>query len=199
MNNKLILHIPHASAKIPFKDGYLVGENELQQEILKLTDWHTDELFESRDDLVIKAPFSRVFCDVERFADDDKEVMAKYGMGVLYEKSDEGFSLRAIDKSLRQKIMIHHYYPHHTRLYVMVNSQLQKYGTALLLDCHSFPDKPFNRDLDQSPNRPDFNIGTHEIHTTQKLIDFSIDFFKTKGYSLVSINLMQALLCPMHL
>jgi hypothetical protein len=43
-------------------------------------------MFDSDQDDKIIAPFSRIFCDVERFSDDELEVMAKSGMGVLYEK-----------------------------------------------------------------------------------------------------------------
>ena len=39
---------------------------------------------------MIIAGFSRIFCDPERFTDGTQEIMAQYGMGVLYEKSDEG-------------------------------------------------------------------------------------------------------------
>ncbi len=88
--NNLILHIPHSSIIIPFKEGYSVSDVIINQEILKLTDWYTDDLFENEKDISIKTPFSRIFCDTERFSDDSQEVMAKYGMGVLYEKTDTG-------------------------------------------------------------------------------------------------------------
>ena len=87
---KLVLHIPHSSIEIPLLDGYVSSHDEIQQEIIKLTDWYTDDLFDSQVDDKIVTPFSRIFCDVERFADDDLEVMSKFGMGVLYEKFDNG-------------------------------------------------------------------------------------------------------------
>ncbi|QIA06473.1 N-formylglutamate amidohydrolase [Draconibacterium halophilum] len=64
---QLILHIPHASTQIPDYTGFLLSSEALQEEILKLTDWYTDELFANKRDEAIIAPFSRVFCDVERF------------------------------------------------------------------------------------------------------------------------------------
>ncbi len=70
MNNRVILHIPHSSTKIPVTDGYIVDNETLKNEILKLTDWYTDELFYSEYDIMIKADFSRIFCDPERFVDD---------------------------------------------------------------------------------------------------------------------------------
>ena len=42
--SQLILHIPHSSISIPLKDGYVVNDDVLNLELLKLTDWHTEDL-----------------------------------------------------------------------------------------------------------------------------------------------------------
>jgi N-formylglutamate amidohydrolase len=179
-----ILHIPHASTTIPFAEGYVVSMNTLDQEILKLTDWYTDDLFAQEDSIVVKADFSRIFCDVERFADDKQEIMAQKGMGVLYEKADNGSVIRYVNPALRSKILENFYWPHHKRLNQEVNEQLQSHGKALIIDGHSFPSTPFVRDLDQTPDRPDFNIGTDPYHTPDNLVEASNKFFHEKGYSL---------------
>ena len=85
---QLILHIPHSSVKIPLLNGYIINDALLTSEILKLTDWYTDDLFHSGNDIMVTADFSRLFCDPERFSDDKQEIMSQYGMGVLYEKTD---------------------------------------------------------------------------------------------------------------
>jgi N-formylglutamate deformylase len=180
----LILHIPHSSTRIPLREGYCVSNEILNQEILKLTDWYTDDLFENEIDYSIKAPFSRIFCDTERFSDDDKEVMAQFGMGVLYEKTDNGEPLRSLTHELRKHILDNYYWKHHNRLSESVRLQLQQFDSATIVDCHSFPQIPIIRALDKSDFRPDFNIGTDAFHTPQKLIDLSIDFFNKKGFSL---------------
>lgn len=160
-------------------------DNEsLDKEILKLTDWYTDDLFYSEDDEMIKAEFSRIFCDPERFADDQQEVMAQFGMGVLYVKSDDGEIIRNVTFELRERILTEYYWKHHQRLSKAVNNQLEQFGTALILDCHSFPGNPLNRDLDKTPNRPDFNLGTDAFHTPKHLIDTSIAFFEKTGFTL---------------
>lgn len=181
---KLILHIPHASATIPLRDGYCVSDKILDQEILKLTDWYTDGLFENAIDHSIKAPFSRIFCDVERFSDDSQEIMAQFGMGVLYTKTDEGEEMRKISPELRTRVLNEFYWQHHKKLTVVVGKQLEQFDKALIVDCHSFPQKPINRALDKASFRPDFNIGTDAFHTPKKLIDASTTFFNDKGYSL---------------
>jgi N-formylglutamate deformylase len=180
---RVTLHIPHSSVKIPFTDGYIVDSKTLEKEILKLTDWFTDDLFCSEDDVTVKADFSRIFCDVERFADDSQEVMAQYGMGVLYEKSDDGETIRKVNSELREKVLNSYYWKHHEALSKAVNDQLQAFGKALIIDCHSFPSLPHKRDLDQNSNRPDFNIGTDPFHTTKELIDLSVNFFKKSGHA----------------
>jgi len=178
---KLILHIPHSSSKIPDKKGFVINNNLIEAELNKLTDWYTDELFDSPDDITIKADFSRIFCDPERFSDDSQEIMSEYGMGVLYSKTDTGLTMRNIDTNLRNQILEDYYFPHHDRLNKAVKEQLDKFGYALIVDCHSFSDIPFLRDVNKSPNRPDINIGTDEFHTPNLIKDFSISYFETKG------------------
>lgn len=181
---QLILHIPHSSTLIPSYEGYCLDGERLEQELLKLTDWHTDDLFESSDDVTIRAEFSRIFCDVERFSDDEQEVMAKLGMGVLYTKTDTGEDMRRVTDEMRSQCLAQYYWPHHQRLSKAVNESLMQSDKALIVDCHSYSDVPFMRDLDQNPVRPDFNIGTDKFHTPENLVFISVQFFKDQGYSL---------------
>ena len=157
---KLILHIPHSSSNIPLLDGYISDVFKIKTEIIKLTDWYTDELFDSENEIKIIAPFSRIFCDVERFVNDDKEIMSKVGMGATYELFDDGALLRKLTPKLREIIIKDYYLKHHKALNEEVDRQLRQYGKVLILDCHSFSSTPFIRDMNKITNRPDFNIGT---------------------------------------
>lgn len=180
---KLILHIPHSSTIIPFYECFVLSKSEIAGEIIKLTDWHTDEIFDSASDYKIVAPFSRLFCDVERFTDDSKEIMSKYGMGVLYEKTDCGRQLRNVSEEIRKKILNDYYYAHHNRFSKAVDEELAVSGKALIIDCHSFPDVPLKRDQDQEQNRPDICIGTDDFHTPVWLCEFTTDYFSSNGFS----------------
>jgi N-formylglutamate amidohydrolase len=161
----------------------VVSREVIDEEILKLTDWYTDDLFYFEDSISVKANFSRIFCDAERFSDDRQEVMAKFGMGVLYEKADDGTVIRKISKELRDSILSEYYWPHHEKLNKAVEKQLKANGKAMIVDCHSFPNIPFNRSLNTRMPRPDFNIGTDSFHTPNYLIELSKDFFEYKGYT----------------
>jgi N-formylglutamate deformylase len=183
----LILHIPHASTHIPTLEGFILSQADIDAEVRRLTDWYTDELFEYDQAKTVEAGFSRLFCDVERFADDSLEVMAKYGMGVLYTHTDDGRRLREVTSDLRERIFNEYYEPHHQQLEYEVEASLRTTQTAMIVDCHSFPDTPFKRDLDQSPSRPDINIGTDDFHTSVRLLTTTENFFLAKSLT-VGIN-----------
>ena len=142
---KLILHIPHSSIEIPDKDGFIVNDEILNQELIKITDWHTEDLYGNEKDIEVVAPFSRIFCDAERFADDSKEVMFQFGMGVLYSTLDSGEIMRNITPELRNKVLKNYYWKHHKNLSNKVTEQLKLNDECLIIDCHSFPKKPLNK------------------------------------------------------
>jgi N-formylglutamate amidohydrolase len=52
----------------------------VENEINLLTDWATDKIFDVVGTKKLIAPFSRIFCDVERFEDDFEELY-KVGRG----------------------------------------------------------------------------------------------------------------------
>jgi N-formylglutamate amidohydrolase len=180
---KLVLHIPHSSTTIPKVEGYIVSQSILNSEILKLTDWYTDDLFQNNIDKDVLAPFSRIFCDVERFSEDEKEVMSKFGMGALYTTLDNGEEMREVTTELRKLILDEYYWIHHNKLEKAVDDCLTDQNKCLIVDCHSFPNIPLERTLDKKPNRPDINIGTDSFHTPKHIVDISEKFFLDKGYS----------------
>lgn len=187
MLSKLILHIPHSSDEIPDKSGYVVNDDKLVEEVLLLTDWHTDDLFSFNKATLIKADFNRIFCDVERFANDEEEIMSQVGMGVTYTNCDDGKKLRKVSPDLKAKLLTDYYYPHHQQLTDVVENHLGLYNQALIIDCHSFSSVPFKRDLIQDKQRPDFCIGTDNYHTPRGLSVLASVGLKMLGYN-VEIN-----------
>ena len=181
----LILHIPHASLRIPDYSHYLLPPEEVDAEALYLTDLYTDELFlPAKSDAVIQADFCRVYCDVERFDHDALEPMSKFGMGATYVRCDDGRTLRDLSPTERDAIMQNCYYTHHERLTASVDSALASLGEARIVDCHSFPDPPLRCSQYQGDAKFDFNIGTDAFHTPLEWIEASVKFFADHGFRL---------------
>ncbi len=180
----IVLHIPHASTFIPpeYRDQFIISEEVLREAIRMMTDHFTDELFISGDDLKESAvvfPVSRICLDPERFIDDALEIMFKKGMGVIYSHSYDGSLIRReLTKVERSELLNKFYEPHHKRLETMVRERLKTDKKCLIIDCHSFPDKPLPYESDQSTDRPDICIGTDQFHTPQWLTDQIVTQFE---------------------
>lgn len=180
------LHIPHSSTLIPAEEigRFVLSENDLHAELVRITDWYTDELFDLSEDLVERLLFgySRLLVDPERFRDDIDEPMSHKGMGAVYSKTSHGFPLRSlISGDVRERLLGKYYDPHHLQLEEIVNRALNEHGRCLIIDCHSFPSNPLPCDLDQAPDRPDFCIGTDPFHTPDKLIALTKNRFARSG------------------
>ena len=196
MSCNLILHIPHTSTWITAvhcNDGVFLSNSYgafmmgLHAELLPMTDWYTDELFINGLGIPVVAPVSRIICDTERFRDDEKEPMAKIGMGACYTKThDLKFSYPWKDWH-REWVLKNIYDVHHRFLELSVERALGEHGKALILDCHSFSPIPLPYEPDQNPDRPDICIGTDLFHTPSALSSLAMRFFEDKGYS-VRVN-----------
>ena len=83
MPPQTILHIPHASTHIPDDVRFSLNPDELERELLLMTDRYTDALFALPRDVAVAVafPVSRLVVDPERFPDDAVEPMARKGMG----------------------------------------------------------------------------------------------------------------------
>ena len=173
----MIFHIPHASVDIPvdLRSSLLLDDQALDDELRATTDAHTEDLFGAHageDDTVITFPVSRLVVDPERFLDEMLEMMAWVGMGVIYTKTSGGDPLReypALDE--RDELIRRFYVPHHRQLNEAAGGELRSFGTAVVIDCHSFPSAPLPYEMDQDPDRPDICIGTHPFHTPPALTE----------------------------
>lgn len=181
----MILHIPHASDVFPIhlRNQFVLNDEELRQEQLRLTDAFTDELFAHPNAEIVIFPYSRLLVDVERFADDAREPMSKVGMGRFYMKTTEERTLRRALSPDEIKSLDGYYSEHHVKLTAAVEAELNGKGRALIVDCHSFPSIPLPCDQDQTQPRPDFCIGTDSFHTPPEIVDTLQTFLAGKGFS----------------
>ena len=189
----VILHIPHSSRRIPteIRDQFLLSKDDLELELNLMTDHYTDEIFKCDGIDGISSvvyPVSRLVVDPERFIYNDLEIMSGVGMGVIYEKTSSGEPLRMkLSDGERSSLIDTYYHPHHTRTTDAVSKAVSATGKCLIIDCHSFPERPLPYELDQDSDRPDFCIGTDEFHTPQKVLDKMVENFSSLGYK-VAIN-----------
>lgn len=181
-----IFHIPHSSFVIPenYLSDFSLSAEKLESEKIKMTDSYTDELFidcvTDHDEQII-FPVSRLLVDVERFSEDGKEPMAEIGMGMLYRSCHDLSELRssnAFGEELRKT-----YYDHHHEAFTdLVDKQLKSAGEALIIDCHSFPTKPWPYERNQTGNRPEICIGTDDFHTPSEIEVALTSAFRRQGF-----------------
>jgi N-formylglutamate amidohydrolase len=167
------------------RTSILLTDDALSAELLRMTDSFTDELFRLNPRVArsVVFPVSRLVVDPERFLDDSAEPMSGRGMGVVYTRTADGAALRgAVDEKTRRALVTAHYLPHHHRLTEAVEAAARRWGSCLVVDCHSFPSSPLPYELDQSPGRPEICLGTDAFHTPAPLAAVAVGLFRDAGF-----------------
>ncbi len=180
----ITLNVPHASLTIPDDIKFNLLPEEIKDEAKLMGDMYTDELFDEQKYIKsIKATVSRIVVDTERFTDDNIEVAAQYGMGVIYTRTHDKKILRDIP-SMQEKenLLSRFYYPHHQALNQSVEDNLNKYNKALIIDLHSYL---YTVDILGIGNKvtPDICIGFEDFHKHDKVLQDIIDFCKKNNLS----------------
>lgn len=190
----VVFHVPHSSTVVPsnVRTSLLLGDQALSNELLKMTDHYTDELFEPARAMFggawVRFPVSRLVLDPERFEDDLNEPMAAVGMGVIYTRTSDGLKLREEPSWEERSHLLDAYYrPHHRTLSAAVAEALTRSTKVLVIDCHSFPSEPLPYERDHSRTRPEICLGTDSYHSPPNLVDAARKAFSDQGLS-VAIN-----------
>jgi len=179
----ILVNIPHSSIYIPpeVKSRFLVSENDLQEELLRITDRYTEEIFACVAELggiSVVYNYSRLVLDPERFKDDKKEIMATKGMGVVYTKDSKGRKLREINEEEQNMLLQNIYDPYHKVITKEVEELLTKFEECLIIDAHSFPAIPLPYENSQKTKRPQICLGTDPYHSPEYLIEYVRNFFE---------------------
>lgn len=185
-NSFVVINVPHASTNIPKSETHYFNRKYLSHEITVMTDHYCDDLFDMGFEMNI-SPVSRLVCDMERFRNDEEEVMSKCGMGAIYTMTSDGKKLREMSKNHKQYLLTKYYDPYHKRFSQLVSEKLNKFGKCLIIDGHSFYPIPLPYELDQNEVRSDICIGTDSFHTPSGLTELLKCAFEKRGYS-VSVN-----------
>lgn len=176
---KTLLHIPHASLAVPqiFYSGLLISEEEFCRYNREMSDIGVEELFRDVEGERNIAPYSRLFCDVERYREDEKEPMAKYGEGVVYTHLYDGTEFH--DAAYRDEVL-RYYDAYHAKFNEAVSKLLAGDRELLILDCHSFSDKMASHFF--APPFPDVCIGIEKDHYDEGIVSKILSAIERKGY-----------------
>lgn len=167
---KVLLHIPHTSLKVPryFYKGLLISKEEFNRYNLIMSDVLIDEVFKHVKGKRIKAKCSRMFCDVEKFKDDNLEIMSKYGQGVIYTHTYNGVEFHKHDEKYKKKVY-KYYDRYHKRIDRIASSVLKNKDTLLILDIHSFSSRCASF-IKEEPF-PDICIGVEEKYYSKEILE----------------------------
>ena len=182
----IVLHIPHSSCFIlpEYRNLFYLNEEELEEEQLKMTDRYVDELFDLPFPKIV-FPVSRLLCDVERFREDAREVMAARGMGVCY-TGTSGLQPLKKNTGRYRRAMLKLYDRHHRQFEDLAEERLKAAGSCLIIDCHSFSSVRLPYEEPSEELRPDIcigvNRGSHRVDTA-----YFRRAFEKRGFS-VRIN-----------
>ena len=178
----IILHMPHVSLEVPdeFYDGLVISRNLFRKYNLEMTDLGVDELFKDYNYIKIIPKYSRLYCDVERFRDDEIEVMSKYGEGVVYTHAYDGVEFHMHDSDYKNKVL-EYYDSYHKDLDDITKRLLEEDDELLILDCHSFSDK-MAKHFFKEPF-PDICIGIEENYYNQDILNKIVSKIEELGYT----------------
>ena len=188
MKSNLLIHIPHSSTKLPyfFWKNTIISKKEIQKENIFISDYLVHKFIPKKNYRVLTFRYSRLFCDVERFKDNNKEKMSNYGMGAIYTHDSNKNNFIKYNSNYRNYVLKNYYDKHHNRLNNMVTNILRHHKYCYIIDLHSFSNllvkKLFNYD-----NCPDICIGTEDGFSDENLVNFTTNYFINNGYT-VKLN-----------
>lgn len=137
----VLIHVPHASMYIPehYRSTALIPQEELEEENRFMCDTGVLELIPPAfAENAVVFPYSRLYCDVERFRD-GSEPMEAYGMGYIYTRDSKGREMFRPSAEHRAEVSAI-YDRHHAELDRRAGEILREHGACLIIDLHSFSD-----------------------------------------------------------
>jgi N-formylglutamate deformylase len=187
----IIVHVPHASTRIPegVRRGITLDDATLARELLASTDHHTDAFVAGLEEehgggrlgpgdsggrvRVHVNGLSRLVVDPERFLDPEREVTEAVGRGAVYTRCVDGTLLRDDAaphwEEVRADLIARHFIPYHAQVDRLVAQMVADHGHCTLIDVHSYPREaqPYElaSGLDPAAPRPELCIGTDATHT----------------------------------
>ena len=178
----IIMHMPHVSLKVPkrFYKGLIISKDLFNKYNLEMTDLGIDIVSKDFKYKKIKSKYSRLYCDVERFKDDNLEIMSKYGEGVIYTNLYDGLLFHRHDNKYKNKVL-KYYDKYHKKLDIITKQLLKKDDKLLILDCHSFSDKMASHFFEEP--FLDICIGVEDNYYDEDILNIIINRINELGYT----------------
>jgi N-formylglutamate deformylase len=182
----VIVHVPHSSRNIPptVRAGILLADVDLDEELRRMTDHHTDMLVRGVGALGATRfvnCWSRLAVDPERFEDPDREEMEAVGMGAVYVATSDRTPLRAPSSAVRDELLARQFRPYHAAFADLVTAQLREYDRCVIVDVHSYPRQALPYELHGDQPRPEVCIGTDPLHTPDDIRDRVLRIVAAQG------------------
>ena len=174
---EIIKHIPHDSVNLPCFYKELIKNNySFYKYVYKIADLGITHLFNNISGKTIRFNYSRIFCDVERFKDDDLEIMAKIGQGMLYTNFYDGTPINLDDKykDIRIKLANKLYDKHHAKLNLAIKNIINSSKKCLLLDLHSYSAEQAKA-LGFNDPFPDICIGINDDYCDKNILNYIVN------------------------
>lgn len=187
-HSSVVLHVPHGSRHIPGPErcAILLDDAELEAELDRMTDAETGTIAARAAEAAACRPWvfenrvSRLVADPERFPD-EREQMRAVGMGAVYTRTAHGRALRREDPQEEQRLLAAYFQPYTQAMTRLVDDRLAATGRVVILDVHSYPEKPLPYEPHPSGARPDVCLGTDALHTPGWLLDAARTAFADYG------------------
>lgn len=171
---RIIVHIPHSSLNVPesFIQRLKVDKEYFNRMNVYESDYLID-LFKPDDLASLIFPYSRMFCDVERFRDDHKESNAIWQRrGVVYERDANSNNFIEIDPDYKNMVLTEYYDKHHETFLEMVRKRINRFGDSLIIDLHSYSDEYESKTYCYKKHfgsNPDICIGFNDYKSMKEL------------------------------
>ncbi|MGW4336778.1 N-formylglutamate amidohydrolase [Rhodococcus koreensis] len=183
-SSPVILHVPHASRKIPphVRAQLLLDDAALEAELDEATDTDTDLIatigadHASTRPWIVNNALSRLVIDPERFPDASEPATA-YGRGAFYTRTCDGRLLRNEPFADTEALLDEYFRPYARAVAELVTARITACGRAVLIDVHSYPKRPSGFE-NPAAARPALCIGTDPLHTPDWLTSATRQTFR---------------------
>jgi N-formylglutamate amidohydrolase len=203
----IVLASPHSGRT--YSPAFLADSKLDPLTLRRSEDSFVDEIFDAGPELgmpLLAARFPRAYCDVNRepyeldqqmFEDrlpafvNTRSVRVACGLGTIARVVTDGAEIyrRRLHFAEAEQRLKQCYRPYHRALKSLIDETSDRFGAALLIDCHSMPSVGGPMDQDAGLGRKDVVLGDrYGTACEQKLVAIIEDAFKAAGFEVARNN-----------